>query len=166
MKPLRHILTWPLYLGWLWPLAMVALRQAEDLRIWDDGVLRATWRIVDGKERGFGYSQTFGRGMVMRPDASPRLKSHEYVHVRQFEDVVLTALVVAVVVALGTLNAWWLLLWPSGFAWMLPNFLGAVLRGGHIYRDAEHERSAYAQTDVVTGQWSWLDDHVSRPRSW
>jgi hypothetical protein len=73
-------------------------------------------------------------------------------------------------------------LWTSGGLWQLPNFLTAMLRYGHLlswptvgsfgdrlkafigslflqiaYRYSEHERSAYAQTDIGADGLSWSD---------
>ena len=155
----RYVLTWPTFLGYLFPLLMVGVFAAEDLRFEDDGVLTATWR--PWVEKFWKYHTTLARGMVFQNDATPKGVQHEHVHVRQQEDRVFLALILALVVSIVSLNPWWMFLWVSGVLWQVPNFLMAVLRGGHVYRDSEHERSAYAQTDLKgrSQRQSWLTDH-------
>lgn len=162
LRIVRYVLTWPTFFGYLFPLIMVAIFFAKSLRFEEDAVLAATWR--PWVEKRWKYHQTAARGMVFRSDASPRGVQHEYVHVRQQEDRILLALVLALVVSIFTLNPWWMFLWPSGVLWQAPNFVMAVLRGGHIYRDAEHERSAYAQSDLKgrAQRQSWLTDHENK----
>jgi hypothetical protein len=106
--------------------------------------------------------------MCLQPGVSRLTLEHELVHVRQVEDLLLLSAILSIVVVLVEGNPWWTLLWPSGVVWLLPNFLGAALRKGHIYRDAEHERGAYAQTDAhhTKDEKSWLDIHLSKPRDW
>lgn len=168
MKPARVlllVLACPRFLGWLWPLLCVGTFFARDLRVIDDAVLVATWRpwLV---EKGWKWSVTLAGGMVLHPQAGARVLAHERVHVRQAEDAALGGLVLALLVSLVELDAGWLLLWPGAMLLSTANYLGAVLRGGHAYRDAEHERSAYAQTDARADGTTWLEVHESRPRSW
>jgi len=164
MKIVLYILVWPSFFGWLFPLLMICLGAAKDLRFIGNGVLAATWRPWAAKL--WKYSTTLSRGMVLQADVDERILKHEFVHVRQVEDRLVLALSLALVVSVTTWDWWWMLLWPTGVAWQLPNFLTAVLRDGHVYRDAEHERSAYAQTDqrLRHNGVSWLDDHLSRKR--
>jgi hypothetical protein len=161
LKTIRYVLTWPLFLGWLYPLLMLVCFAAKDPRLPGEGVLAATWRPWVTKF--WKYSTTLARGMVLQPNASDRILAHEFVHVRQAEDLVLLGLV------LGLVAVWvdpWLGLglWVAAPLFQLPAFMGALLRGGHVYRDAEHERSAYAQNDGE--EQSWLERHLSRPREW
>jgi len=207
-KIILTTLTWPGFLGWLFPI--IFYWACTDLRFGEEGVLMATWRdwvlkprpwlnrikwaagrlYYSNPDLGPGwhetadlelatarnlwrYSTTIARGMIFQPNLSPRTIQHEYVHVRQAEDRVLLAFVVSLVVAFVELEPLWLILWITGIAWQLPNFLTAVMRGGHVYRGAdgrigpEHERSAYAQTDThhVKGV-SWLDYNESREQLW
>lgn len=103
-----------------------------------------------------------------------RHERHERVHIRQSEDAAFAAfwLGLAVAVALWSFGwyaeAWqpaivWLLVWLSGPLWLIGNWITALLRFriappregrswfGRVfdvaYRDSEHERSAYAQTN-------------------
>jgi hypothetical protein len=135
--------------------------------------LNAVWRPWVTKF--WKYSTALSHGVIYHPNSagSEQTRQHELVHVRQSQDLTLLALTVAIVAAgLTALEAqpWevFLGIWVSGVLWKLPNFLTAVLRGGHIYRDTEHERSAFAQTDprYVADGTSWLEDHLSRPRDW
>jgi hypothetical protein len=132
--------------------------------------LTAWWR--PWASRWWRYSTVLSYGVIYQPYPSELVEQHEMVHVRQAQDLMCLSLLVgsiAGLVARLDLNPGWVFLgvWASGVAWKLPNFLGAILRGGHVYRDAEHERSAYAQTDVHhVREQSWLEDHLSRPRDW
>jgi len=185
------VLTWPVFLGWLYPLLMFVLITARDLRM-SDGILMATWRdwvieakrfpaiihwpfgiktVINDKEHRswWKYSTTLAAGMVLQPDPDPVTIQHEGIHVRQCRVLVLLGLVLGLIVSGVEGNWWWLLgLWlPGGLAlYKLPGFLVPILEGGHVYRDAEHERSAYAQTDPQAGGKSWLDYHRSRKQGW
>ena len=96
----------------------------------------------------------------MRSSASETW-GHEFVHVRQTEDLMAISFLVGVVVAAVTGN--WILslaLWTAGGAFQAVWFVTAGLRYGWtldgVYKQSEHERSAYAQTDRwMTGR-SWL----------
>lgn len=160
--------------GWLVVLLAMLLFFAHKPKFAPYGVLTAQWRPWFAKV--WKYSTTFGRGIIYHPkvaDGTPGIinsgvEKHEMIHVRQAEDRILLALVIGVIVFLITKN--WMLglgLWMSGTLWQLPNFLTAVLRGGHVYRDTEHERSAYAQCDIKTDYGkSWLDVHLDNKRTW
>lgn len=109
---------------------------------WHQDTLWASWRPWLSK-RWF-YSTTVGRGICMHPSMGDSIAAHEMVHVRQSEDNALLALV------LGALC--WdarvaLVLWASSPAWLLIGYAAALLRYGPAgaYREAEHERAAYAQ---------------------
>jgi len=138
------------------------------------GILIAQWRPWWGKI--WKYSTTFGRSIIYHPNVVDEetgkiistTEAHEMIHVRQAEDRIVLAFFVGLVVFLVTGN--WILglaLWASGGFWQLPNFLTALLRGGHVYRDAEHERSAYSQTSRSwNAKESWLEVHLQNPRDW
>ena len=152
------------------------------LRYQGAGVLTARWRPWFSKR--FRYSTTLGRGICYGPgsyDASAaidnRTEMHEFVHIKQFEDACCQGLALGAL--LMTLTLWWgwvtpveglglwALVWATSPAWNAVNNLTGALRYGikGLYRDAEHERSAYAQTDVISqlkadGNWtyeSWTD---------
>lgn len=138
----------------------------------------------EGKPTGnlWKYGTTFAYGIIYAPGAIPeddtteadtRHERHEDVHVRQGQDENVLGFLVGLAVAIGmwvhadaaTGFIWWGAIWMSSVIWRLPNMLTAVLRGGHVYRDAEHERSAYAQTDYHPGGKSWLEKHLEKDRS-
>jgi hypothetical protein len=110
------------------------------------------------------YSTTIGRLVLMHPHARrsldvERVLEHERVHVRQHEDLALiAALIGALIAALTGHHALGLAVWWSAGLWQLPMYLTAALRYGsrNAYLDAEHERAAYAQTDLERGRESWL----------
>lgn len=158
--------------GWLVVIFSMIFYMAHKPKFTYYGVLTAQWRPWFAER--WNYSTTFGKGIIYHPSSltsmgivDRRIEQHELVHVRQAEDRTVLALIIGLIVFAVTGN--WILgliLWMSGTAWQLPNFLTAVLRGGHIYRDTEHERSAYAQTDVRDGVKSWLDYHLFKKRTW
>jgi hypothetical protein len=156
-----YVLAWPRFLGWLFPLLAVALFLGHDLRILDGAVLACTWRpwLI---AKGWRWSMTLAAGMCLHPAYEGRVLEHERVHVRQAEDSALGALPFAIIASIAGGSAWWMLLWPSLMLLQVGAFLGAVLRGGDVYRDAEHERSAYAQTDRRADGSSWLGDRAAR----
>ena len=175
LRIIRLVLTWPsILVGWGYVLLFTAGFAAHSLSFDKENlVLSAVWRpwVV----KFWRYSTTISRGIIYHPNSvlNARVKEHEMVHVRQVEDGVLLAVVLgiaaaALVAARANPLFTFLGFWVAGVAFQLPNFLGAVLRGGHVYRDAEHERSAYAQTDThhTADSKSWLQDHLSRPRRW
>lgn len=156
MKTLRRILrvlvTLPIFLGWLWPLALVALWFAQRLR-WAEPspgaprILEATWR--PWVARRWRYSTTLAAGRAMHPWHGRVVEAHEAVHTRQSEDWALAGLVLAGVGMAIAPSALWLLLWPGPcmLVLQLVSYPMAGLRGERFYRDAEMERSAYAQQD-------------------
>jgi hypothetical protein len=160
-------LPWTLTIGYGWILLM-RLGAAHKLRWEKTAVLTAEWKPWVVKR--WHYSTTLGRGIIYQPGlradpgtAYTRIQEHEHVHVRQIEDLMLLSFVLGLVLGLFTHD--WLLgliVWTSGGMWQLPGFVTAVLRGGNIYRDSEHELSAYAQSDLdldgPDGK-SWLDKH-------
>jgi hypothetical protein len=120
------------------------------------------------------YSTTLCRAIAYQPNARAplgapmtRTQQHEHVHVRQSEDRMAWMFLVGLVTMLivGPVTGDWGLavglflgLWFSGGLSQLMNMLTAVMRRGDVYRDAEHELSAYAQTDPwgPNGE-NWLD---------
>jgi len=165
-------------LGYLWVVAALVFFFAHRPR-WDTdtGRLRAQWRPWFAKR--FKFSTTvaaiiYHPSHLEHPEIFERLRQHELVHIRQFDDES-----IALWAALGLyglhllIQSWWYTAPALFFGMVVSNYvgrsLGAWCRGGHIYRDAEHERSAYAQTDRIRADMvgrSWLEDHLSRPRKW
>lgn len=160
-------------IGWIVVILSLVFFFAHKPKLAPYGVLTATWRPWWAKR--WNYSTTIGRGILYHPivaDGTPHIidsnvEKHEMVHIRQAEDRILLALIIGTIVFLVTGN--WILglaLWVSGMAWQLPNFITAPLRGGHVYRDTEHERSAYAQCHRRLDGTSWLDRHLKNKRTW
>jgi len=142
--------------AWLLLLCLLFVAEWRSLMFQGAGVLVA--RTRPKAARFWGFSTTVGRAILYHPniydgtrELENRVERHEFVHIRQFEDDLLRSLLTALVIWFATGSAWSLLLWPAGLLAMVPNFITAVLRFGWkgIYRDTEHERSAYAQTDIV-----------------
>lgn len=129
--------------------------------------LTAEWRPWVTKF--WKYSTVVGFGVIYQPGYSPRVVQHERVHVRQLQDLSVQSLIAGVLAAIAGLDAWWFVaLWFAGPLWLLPNFLTTLARFGHIpkpedvswwdhyvinimYRESEHERSAYEQDDHAHG---------------
>lgn len=152
-------------IGWLWLLLLCVVFVAEwgSLRFQGAGVLTA--RTRKWAAEFWGYSTTVGRAILYHPsayddpDINNRTERHEFVHIRQNEDACLWGFAGGALssgtatalfgLSLGEFFGVWLSIWCWSVAAMLPNFVTAVMRfGWHgIYRDTEHERSAYAQTD-------------------
>lgn len=160
------IFSLPTFIGWIFPLLMCAIRLASfrHLRLSKTGTLMTVWR------KDFSYSTTLGRGIVFSKNLderkAERIAAHERVHIRQFEDYCLYGLLLSVAVAVfggGWLS---LLLWPFGMILLAMNFVSALLRFGTrgLYRDSEHERSAYAQTDYLNMEFEMWEDSRNSER--
>jgi hypothetical protein len=148
-----------LVVGWLWLALCVCCGLAEPrwrfLRPW---LPVGRWRPWFAAR--WRYSTTVGFAIVMHPEHGARVLQHELVHVRQFRDAGLLALCLAGAAWLADSPVLALLLWLSGPLYLVPHYAGAILAGGHAYLDAEHERSAYAQTALVDGR-TWLERRES-----
>lgn len=162
---------WGVGIGWTYVCLAVLFGFARVPR-WEPGaVLTAEWR--EWFARRWDYSTTLGRGIIYHPDSrdddptvvDSRLERHERKHVWQTEDLMVLSFIVAMCLWFcGTDIMVCMVVYVSGGAWQLPNFLAAGLRYGftmeNMYRGAEHERSAYAQTDLcikLGKPWEELD---------
>jgi hypothetical protein len=155
-------LTAPLCLTWLLGLLAMALGLARAPRWEGPAVLSLVWS--DWVAKRWKYSTTLGRVIFYQADhrdddadIDTRLERHEHVHVRQVEDIMVHSLPIA-------LAAWWLYgwafalgIWSASPLLILLNYVTAALRYGLgkdkdgnwlFYVESEHERSAYAQTDL------------------
>lgn len=148
---IRIVFTWPaLLVGWLFVALSLVLLLAKKPRLDKETlVLEATWRPWFAKR--WKYSTTICRGIIYRQeDPSLRIQQHEHTHVEQVEDLLLLAFVLSLMMGIKTGDFWWYLgIHMSGVAWQLPSFLGAVLRGKHVYRGSGHEEHAYALTNII-----------------
>ena len=161
-------LPWTLTVGYGWVFLMMLIGAAKIPRFdFGYGVLTAEWKNWAAKI--WGYSTTLGRGIIYQPDIrdeingpSNMIERHEDVHVRQVEDLMVLSFVIGLIIYLITGN--WLLgllIWWSGGTWQLVDFFTAAIRFGwkNFYKDSEHERSAYAQCDLIRDagmSWSEL----------
>ncbi len=158
------LLTLPMAIfGWAVILALRLFGLTRDLR-WEPFLVLTAVRRNPRYLKEFSF--TFGRSVLYAPGVRrpvganwSRIQEHEHVHIRQTEDGYAYAFVLSLIVALATGN--WLvglLIWSCGdfVRWALHG-TAAMLRGGRFYRDAENERSAYAQTDCPKGGKSWLE---------
>lgn len=171
-------------LGYAW-MALLLLSFVADwstVRWQGAGVLTA--RTRGWAARFWGFSTTLGRAILYHPTAydntpeiDSRVERHEFVHLRQWEDACVWAFVGGLCSA--GLAAWWGSLTVAqffavwGIIWLLSpltkvtNFVTAVLRHGWkgIYWDTEHERSAFAQTDLIRHlgkSWEEVRDEVRK----
>jgi len=152
---------------------------AHKPRFEQNGILTVQYRPWVPNKAGYRYSTTLGRLILYNlghreteAELDERIERHETVHVRQVEDLMLLSFIVGLVVAIGHWakgdvgggSLWWLAIWTSGGLWQIPNFLTAILRYGWVgvYRDSEHERSAYGQTDDWPGGSSWWEERDKR----
>jgi len=160
---------------------VLQLASFRSLRMENTGILTTFWRPWFAKVwkfsttlgRGILYHPSHRDPSV---EDDERIEQHERIHVAQVEDLMLTSFLVGLSVSIVTGNVLLgFILWVSGGLWQIPNWVSAVLRYGHhvkkpegkgffastksiisqvfdiAYRDSEHERSAYAQTDVLGG---------------
>jgi hypothetical protein len=123
-------------------------------------VLTAEWR--DWMDQRCRYSITIGRGIIYSPkrrddpeQVNTLLERHERKHIWQQEDCAFMATLVGGTVAAVT-GDWilGLMIWASAIFWLAVNFIIAGIRFHDfsyegMYRNAEHERSAYAQCDLI-----------------
>lgn len=121
------------------------------------------------------YSTTAPRLIVYRPGTrdfstgtNTIVERHEHVHIRQIEDSMFISFLLGLGVLLVTQN---LLLstviWLSGSTWLLFYYVTAAMRYGikNAYFYAEHEASAYAQTDLcaqLNKSWQEVRETTSR----
>jgi hypothetical protein len=173
-------LPWSLVAWGLGALTMLlGLTRPQSLKWVGAGILTLEWRPWFAKR--FKYSTTIGRIILFQPGArrgpaelDDQLERHERVHVRQVEDLMVLSALVGASVWLCTGDALLgLALWASGGLWQAPGWFTAVMRYGFgspradgklikrifdvAYRDSEHERSAYAQSDAWPGGGSWWE---------
>lgn len=121
-------------------------------------ILSGQWRPWFGKI--WRYSVGFGRVTIYKHYAISgsvktvhKIRSHEHVHIRQTEDDMMKAFLVGAITGLWVWNIWvFLAIWSSGIVWLMVCYLTSMFRHGfkynRIYRQAEHERAAYIETEL------------------
>lgn len=132
-----------LVLGYFLGLLSLALGISKSPRF-ERGVYQTTWRPKFAAR--WRYSTTLGFWMGIHPNHGRRVVEHEFVHIRQYEDLNVLGAVIGGIVAIFNWKLGLILWCSSGPLWLLGNFLTGWLRWGDAYYGAEHERSAYAQT--------------------
>ena len=139
------VLTLPTYLiGYLSALLAWALFIAHRPKA-VDGVIFMTQRSWVAKF--WRFSTTIGKLVLVNPRhlGSRRIREHELVHTRQFEDMSIAILIVTI--AANWVPLW--CLWLIGPVFLGSSYVASMLRNGwsSAYREAETERSAYSQTE-------------------
>ena len=133
--------------GYLYVGLACALGFAQDMKVRGRLMPTATWRPWFA--RIWDYSTTVCRGIIIHPGTShpDTIWDHETIHVVQAED--LCALGLALGSVTGELLPM-LVIWMLSPFGLLLNYVMAGLRRGKlaVYREAEHEASAYAQTET------------------
>lgn len=131
-------------------------------------------------DRRYQYSLTIGRAICYKPAVrddpkfiDTRMERHERKHIWQAEDLCFMAFLLALPVTIVT-GDWilGLIIWSNAIVWLAVNFITAGLRERDftiegMYRNAEHERSSYAQTDLIWylgRSWEELRLEVRRRR--
>lgn len=142
---------WAVTIGWAWVGLMFTVGAARDVRYHEFGRLHATWRPWV-RRVGWRWSTTVGFAVIFQLDhLGTDIAAHEQIHTEQIEDLMMLSLILGVIVGLVSWDPWLGgALYLAGGLYQLPNFLTAVLRGGNAYRDALHERHAYAEEDEIT----------------
>lgn len=169
MRWILVVLSLPaLIISWLF-LTILCICQLAYKPTFEPGpIMSAQWRPWFAK--WWRYSNGFGRvtiylHSVISGDSSraQRVRAHEHVHIRQTEDDMVKAFLVALIAGLLAWNFWVFVgIWCSGILWLPVGYLTSMFRYGwkrgykHIYRQAEHERAAYAQTNTDSRGRSWL----------
>lgn len=146
-------MTWALFpfvlpsyvLGWLYVGLMLCgfAKKPEFMH----GVAVAEWRSWVAER--WRFSTTIGHGVIFHPGAGLITASHEFVHIRQFEDATLRGLFLGLFCL--TVADWraLVLCWCLGPISMCVGWLSGWARFGDLYMGAEFERSAYAQDDHI-----------------
>jgi hypothetical protein len=154
-------------LSWAFILILWLFRFVEKVHFENHCILVGQWRPWFAKK--FKYSTEFGRSVAYNPRiidkaGKPlrRVVQHELIHLQQVEDLMVLSLIIGVIVGFITGN--WILgliIWTSGGAFQLPNFLTSVLRGHDIYRGSMHEICAYAATQIIDPKTKrlWIDNY-------
>lgn len=168
-------------LGYLYLAVCMLLFMAKDVSHVGGGVFLAQWRPWVSKR--WRFSTTLGNVVVMHPDHGHVVRQHELIHVRQFQDVAFMGWIAGLLLLFvnGGLLPEAAVVWASAPVWKLAHYVTSMLRGNGtlhsrsargvwgkfkrwwfgVYREAEHERSAYAQTALYSEGQTWLTRTVN-----
>ena len=177
---------------------VLQMAEARTLRFEGVGILTTDWRPWVAKIYPYsvtlGRSMIFYPKSRSASDGmEDTMELHEMTHIAQMEDTMLSSFILGLVLALTTGNVLLgFLVWCSGSIWRATSWGTALLRYAHTvswpkegsfwsklktfvgkltdiaYRDSEHERSAYAQTDLylddsaLGGVTSWAAERDKR----
>ena len=156
---------------WLLPFTFQLVLQSVvvallSLPLWNkpffrEGILVVQWR--EWWDKRWRYTTNLGFVVGGSPDDihNPATWFHEVgVHVKQYEDLAVRATILAAAIFYWVPWQVALVVWATGGPlWLLPNYLTALRFrkagkklgwgiGNTMYMMSEHERSAYAQTEV------------------
>lgn len=168
---LPHVL-----LGYLFVGLTLALGLSERFAYEPGWVPTVQWR--PWVDRRYRYSTTIGRGISYKPAhrddpefVNTQLERHERKHIWQGEDLCFISFLLGALITIVT-GDWilGLIIWSSAVIWLAVNFITAGLRERDftiegMYRNAEHERSAYAQCDLIRHlgkSWEELREEISK----
>ncbi len=173
-------------IGWGWLTLCVVGFFAHKIAWGPYGVLTAQWRPWFAKR--YRYSTTLGRAIIYHPDVADgtpnkidtRVEQHEWVHIRQCEDLMVRSCLLGLALWAITGNVYLMVgVWFSGGPLQIINSFTSLLRNWRsrpveytgwsgwwrhwvidvMYRGSEHERSAYAGTNIIESKHvgkSWL----------
>jgi hypothetical protein len=169
MRWILHITSLPALIGsWLFFAILCAITAVKNPTLEPGLILSGYW--APWVSRFWRYSNAFGRVTIYQhklisgdPSSAKRVRTHEQTHIRQSDDDMLKAFLVGVVAGLCAWNYWLFIgIWCSGFVWLMVHYLASMFRYGanrmqRVYRQAEHERAAYAQSDLNVRGTTWLE---------
>jgi hypothetical protein len=173
MRWILVVLSLPaLVISWLFVTLLCICQLAHKPTFEPGPILSAQWRPWFAKY--WRFSNGFGRATIYQHSAISggtssvaRVRAHEGVHIRQTEDDMVKAFLVGLVAGLCAWNLWVFIgIWCSGIIWIMVHYLASMLRYGwgkgyfYIYKNAEHERAAYAETDTDIRGNSWLGNSL------
>lgn len=128
----------PLFVLW----ALVGLFAGRDWRL-ESPAFR--WELRPWAAKAWRYTTRLLYVQISHPshEGVERIERHENVHTRQMQDYAVLFFVVALIAWAGGCNPTVAGLLGIFGPWLLLlNYVTAWLRGGHPYRDAEHEKAA------------------------
>lgn len=166
-KILLVVLTLPMY-AWGYFLAMLGMIIMFSMPTGIDKqtfAVTSRWRPWVAKR--WKWNNALFGAMWFQEDASDRSKEHERTHIAQFQDATLLGLVLAIIWSFARLDGWNLMLWAVSPWFLVTTYIGAVLRGRHVYRGAEIERAAYSLTNTIEEKhvgksWSQVFEEENR----
>lgn len=157
-----------LIISWLGATILCVCQLAHKPTFEHGPILSAQWKPWFAKywhfSVGFGYVTIYQHSAISGGvNRTKRVRAHERVHTRQSIDMTVIACLVGLISGLWTWNFWLFVgIWCSGIFWLLVCYLTSLLRYGadgwrQIYKQAEHERAAYAECELDSKGNTWLE---------